>query len=286
MNTVTWSIGMIGCLYASTACASQYTNEVFITKTTLSSSLWDRWPQEMVLSGRRIVYDRFGFPSSLNWLIMRDTPAYDVHEFIADYGESTVYKIMGSAAREAAVETLPVGEYEDFGIRLGSRITGFMSGLFRGSVGNTTEEEVETVSATPSYSSLRHIVNFEWNEPKDSWSGEYGWRPWRDNPYIYLNSNFGHHAGRQFLRTEFRCFGYLRPNSFGIVRTEASALITVSEKSQLVVGGFAYPFESEKRYDPQGSVRFESFWGQTLASVGVASSIHGPFWNFSFERKF
>ncbi|MEK7641724.1 MAG: hypothetical protein AAB365_01900 [Patescibacteria group bacterium] len=297
MNKAFWSFGIAGCLFLETVHASESTNrepptltrntnELHITQTISSTRFTPRWREELVPAGSRIFYDRFGSPSSLSWMQLQSAQGYGIHEYMNTYGGKTIYKIMGAAAREAAVETFPVGEYEDMGRNLGHRVTKFFGGLFRGSIGNTAEEDMQTVSATPSYNSLRHIVNFEWNDSKDPWSGEYGWRPWRDNPYVYLNSNLGHHQGRQFIRTEMRCYGYLRPNSFGMIKTEASAIITLARRSQLVVGGYAYPFENELQYKPQASVRFETFWRESLFSVGVASSSQGPFWNFMAEFRF
>ncbi len=259
------------------------TNQLMITQQFPSTRLRDRWLQELIPSGHRIMYSRYDTPAEFLWIQSYDMYQYGIHEYIDEYGARTMYKIMGSAAREAALQTLPLDEFIHDGENIGGAIRKFFAGFVYGSIANVEEEESTAVSPTPTYSTLKHIVDFEWNDDNDAWSGQYGWRPWRDNPYAYLDLNLGHHCGRQFIRTEVRCYGYLRPNSFGVVKTEASAIITLAEKSQLVIGGFMYPFEDDPEHASQGSVRFETYWRKSLLSIGVASTVDGPFWNASVD---
>lgn len=298
MDKIAWSVGVACGISLETACATPSTNlpppvsSAWATNTLMvsqhipSSRLSERWLEELIPSGRRIVYDRHDAPSLFYWIQSYDEQGYEIHEYIAEYGQRTTLKIMGSAAREAALQTLPLQEFLQDGEELSGNIRRFFAGFLYGSLANAEEEDTTTVSSTPSYSSLKYIVDFEWNEPSDAWSGEYGWRPWRDNPYAYLNVNLGHHCGRQFLRMEGRCYGYLRPNDFGVVKTEARAIVTLAQRSQLVIGGFLYPLEDDPEYKPQASIRFETFWRQNILSVGVASTLRGPFWNMSVERRF
>ncbi len=292
MYKTAWSIGIASGLAIESMCTAESTtntppstqsawatNTLMVTQNFPSLRLHERWLQELIPSGHRIMYNRYDTPSEFLWIQSYDIYEYGIHDYAAEYGKRTVFKIMGSAAREAALKTLPVDEFVHDGENFSEVLKKFFVGFTYGSLANAEEEDSTAVSSTPTYSTLKHIIDFEWNQPSDAWSGQYGWRPWRDNPYAYLDLNLGHYCGRQFIRTEVRCYGYLRPNSFGVVKTEASAIITLSQKSQLVVGGFIYPFEDSPEYDKQGSIRFETYWRKSLISFGVASTPNGPFWN-------
>ncbi|MEN9912854.1 MAG: hypothetical protein RLY66_262 [Candidatus Parcubacteria bacterium] len=292
MYTTAWSIALACSLFIETMCACESTNlpsSEFIvwtpklTQNIPSKHLTERWCQEIAPAGNRIVYSRYGIPSEFFWIQAYDVHKYGIYDYSANYGRETVFKIMGNAAREAALQTLPVDEFIHDGQKLGATVGNFFVNLAYGSLGNPEEEDVKAVSATPTYSTLKYIVDYEWNKSEDVWSGKYGWRPWRDNPYAYLDMNLGHYCGRQFIRFDARCYGYLRPNSFGLVKSEASAIVTLSDRSQLVFGGFIYPFENDIEHAPQASVRFETYWRKSLISLGVASSVNGPFWNATVD---
>ena len=291
MNAVAWSATIAGGLVFELLCAAETTNlpppissawatnMLMLTQDMPSVRLHERWLQELKHSGHRIMYSRYDTPAEFLWIQSYDIYEYGIHEYADEYGQRTVFKIMGSAAREAALQTLPVDEFIHDGERFAVMLKKFFIGFAYGSLGNPEEEDATAVSSTPTYSTLKHIVEYSWNGRDDAWNGQYGWRPWRDNPYAYLDLNLGHYCGRQFIRTEVRCYGYLRPNNFGVVKTEASAIITLAEKSQLVVGGFIYPFEDDPEHAPQGSIRFETLWRASILSVGVVSTHDGPFWN-------
>ncbi len=284
MNKISWSFGIITYLWVELGMAGENTNSnTYLTNTIYSQKFISRWTEELIPAGSRIMYDRFGPPSIFIWIRAYDTQRYNIHEYIVSEGEDAVFSIMSAAARESAVTTLPIEEYENEGK---SWVRTILSGLIHGSIGNTREEDSPAVSPVHSYGTLRHIIQFEWNDPKDVWNGRYGWRPWRDNPYLYLNNNFGHYQGRQLIRTEIRCYGYLRPNSFGLIKTEARAIISLSKSSQLVLGGYAYPFEDKEKYRPKCSARFEAYWRGSVLSAGVVSTANGPYWNIMYEFHF
>lgn len=294
MNKISWSLGIIIFFLIDHSLASEInnvsdemvyeTNIIYITSTIRSQKFIDRWTEELVPAGSKIIYDRYGPPSSFNWIRKYDTELYGIHEYMSSEGEDAVFSIMSAAAREAAVSTLPIDEYEHSGR---TWIGNILPNFVHGSIGNTDEEGDRAVSSTPSYSTLKHIIQFEWNDHEDIWDGQYGWRPWRDNPYVYLDNNFGHYQGRQLLRTEFRCYGYLRPNSFGLIKTEARAIISISKGSQLVLGGHSYPFENKEKYRSECSVRLETYWKGSIFSAGVISIENGPYyWNIMYEFRF
>lgn len=256
----------------------------FEDKSFSEADVGERFSRELARSGWRVVYDRYGPVSSFNWIQVRDQLGFGMHSYVGRHGRKTFYRTVMSAARETGATLIPIEDYTDRWRIWGGRL---WSTVWSGTIGNVDEEETEVVSATPSYSTLKYISDFEWEDPESAWGGNYGLRPWRDNPYAYLETYFGQHEGRPLVRMQARCYGYLRPNDFGLVKVEGLAVIATSKRTQAVVGGAYYPFEDEPEHAPRVAVRWEACHRGHLFSAGV-STAEGlkPFWSVTYNFQF
>lgn len=282
MNLRQWSLLIAGCIGTEAVLASD-TNTLYIATTQHNLTFRAGWERELPPAGLRITYDRFGPPSEFGWITAYNLQRYGIHEFIATHGRDATLKIMESAARESAVETLPLAEYENDGRYLWSIFAHFV----RGSIGNTAEEEVSVVSATSSYETLRHIAEFEpRNHHEKLWNYNYGLRPLSKKPYFYYNANIGHFAGRQLLHTGTRLYWHLFDN-VSLVKVESQVVVTLGKQAQFVIGGAIYPTDMGSiKHQSSASARWETVIGEGLGSIGMTTTPTENFYSVSWSRSF
>jgi hypothetical protein len=259
------------------------TNKIYLLNTNRSFDISERYCQELIAGSYRY-YDRFGPPSYFNWTIAIDRENFGIHRLMTLTGRDTIKSIVLSSMRETAVNLLPVDDFKEDSSNL---IFGFLGRFFQGSLGNTEEIDTSLVGAQPSYHTLKQLVDFSWQSADGEWNGSYGWRPFRDTPYIYLNNNIGHSFNRQLLRTEIRCYGYLRSDDFGLIKVEAQATLTTGRRSHLVLGGRIYPNDMDsEEHLMEGSVRYEATWYKGIVSIGASGTQNERFYSALYTLDF
>jgi hypothetical protein len=299
--TKLWSLCILGCLWVQNTIASETnTNvplalhaDVQLTQKNPSPRVLEQYSDELIFTSR-IYYDRFRYPSLLGWVIRSNRERYDIHDSYSSIGQSTVKDMLVTAARETFVDRTPFNEWEQSVNEWGrdeeynpAQLVRFSAWIIRSSVGNTEEHDMEAVSAQPSYHTLRYLKSFKWQSDEGFWDTEYGWRPFRDKPYVYFNNNFGHFKNKPFIRNEIRCYGYLRPNDFGLIKAEGQATITTGDTSQVVIGGKMYPSAmSSNRHKPSASIRLESLLFKGVGSVGATTSPDENFYSIVWWKRF
>jgi hypothetical protein len=105
--------------------------------------------------------------------------------------------------RTAALEGLPLGLWED-------RLDGAIGHFIFGSLGNPEEEHVRITSIN--YSDVRST----WETANRNAGIQFGIRPWRTSPYLYLLAHAGHWNSQPLVTFEGR-MGY---TFFGSARLE------------------------------------------------------------------
>jgi len=164
-----------------------------------SDLLGERFLQE-VASSDSIVFDHFVNPAArLTWERRQDALGYSSLNQINRDGTSLFTSIALNSLRTAAIEILPFQLWEDAWL---SRVAGFIAGT----IGNPQEEHIDVTSI--SYSDVRS----NWERENEGGKIQWGVRPWRTNPYVYLLAHAGHFDGRPLITFEGRA-GYSFFNS-------------------------------------------------------------------------
>lgn len=298
-------ICIVGCLSieitnGQTITPKQHDTDIFSSKSVIKISKYEPIPgitgtyARELNSVQRLYFDRFGYPANIDWILRSDDGSYSIHENFASSGKNLFSDSLIYSARETAVKTAPLAEWEHSTEQWGrdnenaaSWIMRFFAWTVRTAIGNTAEEDLNIVSATPSYQSLKHLRKFNWQSENGIWRTLYGWRPWRDNPYVYLNNAIGHNKDRPLIYTSLRCYGYLRPSDFGLLKLETQAIITLTKQSQLVFGAALYPFNIDSPEHPtSASLRLEKVICGGVGSIGATTSHIGQFYSISWGTKF
>ena len=156
--------------------------------------LVDRLGREIVASDRT-VFDRIGGPSAQLGLIRSENRGgYAAHESLGNRGAGMFTTIGLDSLRIAAVEALPLDLWQDSWLS-------WVGHLITGAIGNPEEEHFGL--AVSSYSAVRS----SWENLSRDTHVQWGIRPWRSYPYIYLLANVGRMEGRPLLTIEGRA-GY------------------------------------------------------------------------------
>ncbi len=256
------------------------------------TSVFGRYLHELRIADR-IYYDRFGHPSRTDWLFLQDLYGYGIHESLARGGKNVVFDAILDSARETAVDVVPfeawgqsVEEWGQTNTYNPSWMARVASWTIRTSIGNTEEEDIEMVSAKTSYRSISRLKRFSWQNGDGSWKTIYGWRVWRDNPYVYLNNSIGHFKDRPLIYTSVRCYGYLRPGDFGLIKLETQATVAISDRTQMVIGGSFCPLDDERPDSAALSIRLERVILGGVGSIGAATSTVGNSYRISWGKRF
>jgi hypothetical protein len=176
----------------------------------------DRFFDEVVTSDN-IVFDRFLNPSSrLGWARRQNALGYgSIARFNAE-GVRLFTTIGLDSLRTAAVEAMPLDLWQD-------RWEGRFGNLIAWTVGNPEEEQVSITSV--GYSAVR----WSWETGNDYGGVQWGFRPWRTNPYIYLLARAGHLDGRPLITLEGRA-GY---TLLGTSRLEGRLTVQLPESFRI-----------------------------------------------------
>src|SRR5437016_7699460 len=141
--------------------------------TERSEVLSERFLQEVVASDS-IVFDRFTGPASrLGWARSQDKLGYASLDRWNSDGARLFSTIGMDSLRTAAIEVLPFDLWQDY---WQGRFTDFIIGT----IGNPSEEHIEVTSV--SYSAVRS----SWEQENQKGGIQWGFRPWRTSPYLYL----------------------------------------------------------------------------------------------------
>ena len=252
-----------------------------------------RYSMELT-AGKARYYNRLGTPSRLEWMGLIDQLGYGIYDQFNHEGEKLFADTCLKALRETAVGTMPLEQWEQSTEEWGRRnefnpapIIRGLAWLARTAIANTREEDREAISTQPSYESLSYLTHFAWQSGEGFWGSEYGWKPIRDKPYVYLNNNIGHRRGKPFIHTWLRCYEYLRPSEFGLMKIETQAIVTLDEGSQLVFGGVIYPFDMDTPgHGPAASLRLERIMFGGIGSLGAATTRGGQTYSVMWTRRF
>jgi hypothetical protein len=184
--------------------------------------LVDRFSRELTTSDR-LVFDRFSGPAArLACIRAEDISGYDAHEHINGRGANMLGTIGMDSLRIAAVEALPLDTWEDNWLH-------WLGHLITGSIGNPEEEHAGLTRG--SYSAVRSSWESQSKETRVQW----GIRPWRTYPYVYILARAGRIEGLPLLTLEGRA-GY---RFFDAPRVEAR-LTTQLPASFRIAAGAAF----------------------------------------------
>jgi hypothetical protein len=261
-------------LGSATASAAGRTNEATLSSPVFSFTLeptehsdimLGRFFEEVVNSDR-IVFDRFMGPSSrLGWLRSQDSVGYGSLDRFNARGASLFASIGLDSLRIAASDVLRV---EQLGDRWQSGLVGFIVG----SIGNPEEEHLRITSI--SYSDVRS----SWESGNNNAGIEWGFRPWRTDPYLYIMAHAGHLNGQSLITFEGRAAYTL----FGSPRLEGRVTLPLPAKFRLGGGVSVDPIRLEA-HDPDAMhlaftlervIRFHGSTPDALFYVGFRSGVN------------
>jgi hypothetical protein len=204
---------------------------------TRSEVLVDRFLQETVDSDS-IVFDRVTGPSArLSWARKRDVRGYGSIEQFNSQGRDMFASIAVDSLRTAAIAALPLDLWEE-------RWEGWLGRMLHGTIGNPEEEHVQMTSI--SYSAVRS----SWERGNDGGGIQWGFRPWRTNPYVYFLAHAGRYAGMPLFTFEGRG-GY---TMFGSPKLEARVTLQLPAAFRLAGGASVDP--SKLASNEEGANRF------------------------------
>ena len=150
---------------------------------------------EEVIDSDNYVFDRFTGPSSrLGWARKQNALGYGIFDKFNSSGASMFATISLDSLRTTAMELLPLGLWEDYWQR-------GLADFITGSIGNPQEEHIQITSI--SYSAIRS----SWERGNERTGIQWGLRPWRTSPYLYLLAHAGRLDGRPLVTFEGRA-GY------------------------------------------------------------------------------
>ena len=189
-----------------------------------SSAFVDRFFQELG-TGDRILFDRFTGPSSrLAWARKQTAFGYGAFDTFSKEGARMFSTIGMDSLRTAAVEGLPLEMWED-------HWQGWFLDFILGTIGNPGEEHFGLTSI--SYSAVRS----SWESANEKSGIQWGFRPWRTNPYLYVLATAGHLDGRPLVTFEGR-MGY---TLFGSSKLEGRLTLQLPDSFRIAAAASANP---------------------------------------------
>ncbi len=186
--------------------------------------LSERFFQE-VMASDSIVFDRFASPSSrLAWQRRQEGLGYGGLDRFNSSGASMFETIGLDSLRTTAIEVLPFDRRQDYWL-------GRMAHFITGTIGNPQEEHIEVTSI--SYSAVRS----SWEKENEKGAIQWGLRPWRSTPYLYLLAHAGRWDGRPLITFEGRA-GY---TLMGSTHIEGRLTLPLPASFQIAGGGSVDP---------------------------------------------
>jgi hypothetical protein len=186
-----------------------------------------------LLKNQNILFDRLGPLSGYDFWRQTQFRNYGIQDEIGVMGRDAVERALQNSAQETALALLPVDEWmeilplekwQDFGTR-----------LFKGSFGNTAEQELGDLS--PTYSANESW----WREAGHDGTLRYGIRP-RTAPYLYASSNIGHVDDRPALALETR----VRYIPFNRIETSFTAAVALPNSFELIFSALCEPMQASR----------------------------------------
>jgi len=219
----------------------------FILSKTNEVTMSDFYSQELGTRGTAAYINGFGYPSMDNWTMKENADGYKIHARVASAGKSVMRRTVLYSLRETAAE-MPLS--------LGWR--NWAENLFAGTIGNTVEGEINTLSPTPTADEASY-----WKQLQSAENLSLGFRPFDGNPYVYTGMKLGHSGGDPAAITLIRWhYDILRMAS----KIDAQISFPLPGASQLSVGTSFQPERIGKAGCGPG---FSARWIRTFG--------HGPF---------
>lgn len=217
------------------AAISYVTPAIIEGRAERSDVLMNRFLEEVIASDS-IVFDRFTGPASrLDWARRDETLGYASLARFNTEGAHMFSTIAGDSLRTAAIEVLPVDLWED-------HWQGWFSRFIAGTIGNPEEEHIQLTSI--SYSAVRS----SWEGSNQAAAVQWGFRPWRTNPYVYFLAHAGRMDGRPLVTFEGRA-GY---TMFGSSKIEGRLTFQLPASFRLA-GGASFDPGRMGSHDPNAS---------------------------------
>jgi len=224
-----------------------------------------RFLQEVVASDS-IVFDRFASPEArMGWLQSEIHHGYGALERFNGEGASLFTRIGLDSLRTAAMEVLPVELWQEY---WQSRLFNFIAGT----IGNPQEEHVQITSA--SFSALR----FSWERMNEHAAVQWGLRPWRTDPYVYVLAHAGHMDGQSLVtfegRAGYRFLGATRMEGRLTFQLPASFRVAVARSFDLTSGGEAGGIWEHFGATLERVVSVRSLIPESVFYIGFNSDLH------------
>jgi len=198
-----------------------------------------------------VVFDQLGTASSrLGWIREQDRFGYNSLEDLNNDGARLFGRIGLDSLRTAAVASLPLEFWQD-------HWEGWFGNVLAGTIGNPEEEHLQYTSVT--YSAVRS----SWERANEGSGVQWGLRPWRTNPYVYVLAKAGHYEGRSLITAEGRA-GY---TMLGSSKLEARVALALPSSFQLAAAATTDPSRVN-------SMNEGSHFAVTLERLVRSSALH------------
>jgi hypothetical protein len=201
------------------------------------------YARELQRTANRAAIDRLQAPDATLALVQQlERDQYEFHHHFGLVGSHVFADGALDGLRETCVAQLPFEQWAQNDSPLPEQL---LANLVSGSVGNTFEERMTSVSVSSSYSGRER-----------PWL-TYGVRPWQLRPYAYFTLALGRFAGKPVL-LDTRCYSLLDAKHIGLMRVQEQMLIPLFDSCNIVVDLFLYPTEMHAPdHTPSASVRLE-----------------------------
>jgi len=172
-----------------------------------------------------VVFDQLADASSrLDWIREQDRFGYGSLEDLNAEGARLFGRIGLDSLRTTAVSALPLEYWQN-------HWEGWFGNFLAGTIGNPEEEHLKYTS--PTYSAVRT----SWERSNEDAGVQWGIRPWRTNPYLYVLAKAGHYDGRSLITAEGRA-GY---TMLGSSKVEGRVALALPSSFQLAAGASTDP---------------------------------------------
>jgi len=223
-----------------------------VTAKTNETTLFDKYSSELEKRGTAAYINGFGYPSMDNWIWMSGTEGYAMNADVVSAGKSVMRAAVFDSMRETAAE-MPVA------IQWRGAANGWgdwLENLFAGTVGNTAESEMRSLSSVPSADEASY-----WRQLQSAANLSIGFRPLDGNPYVYMGTRWGHSGDNPAAVTLIRWhYDPLRTVS----TVDAQISFPLPDRSQLSVGTSFQPERLGKTgSSPSVSMRWVRAFGRS-----------------------
>ena len=236
--------GLLLAILAVFLCGTVKAQEFILSKTN-EVTMSDFYSQELGTRGTAAYINGFGYPSMDNWTMKENADGYKIHADIVSAGKSVMRGTIFDSLRETAAE-MPLS--------LGWR--NWAENLWAGTVGNTPEGEIKTLSPVPSADEASY-----WKGLQSAANLSYGFRPFDGNPYVYIGTQWGHSGDDPAAVTLVRWhYDPLRTVS----TVDAQISFPLPGASQLSIGtSFSPECAMKQDFKPKMSVRWIRAFGHS-----------------------